>query len=433
MKLDQDVSQFLNNEIALIVEPSSAFFSVIQSCLNGFGMSSAKILSANSYSDAVLLIKEHKPKILITEYTIGKHFGLSLVEKHGEIYDSLSRISIMVTKESSDNAVAEAAEEQLDAYIVKPFSMSDLKSRLLDVIKRKMYPSVYFQKIREGKELIKNNKISEAADLFAEAKKLNPTPTLACYYLGECFVAKNDFVSARNEFHEGRSHNKLHYKCLTGEFECFMKEENYKEAYLLVNTIRQNFPVTSVRLGKFFIAAVYTESFQDLNPLYELFLNLDYRPPELVNLVSLALITAGRYYVRAKDQETALIYFEMAATVSGRSIDILEKIVDELVKNGEVNSAEKFFKYIRSDEINSAKHQQLNFKIGRFILSPDQLIEMGRKIITEKKASPEVARLVIKLAIDGGKQTLAESLIIKSVETFPEIRKDLYALLENKK
>lgn len=430
MDCDQDVSQFLNNQKALIVEPSNAFYSVIQSCLTGNGMKAENILFAGSYQDAVIILKEVQPQILVTEYSLGNFFGLGLVEMHGELYDSSSRISIMVTKESSDNAVAEAAEEQLDAYIVKPFSISDFKIRLLEVIKRKMYPSEYSHKINVGKEMLKENKMPEAISLFQEAKQLNSKPSLACYYLGECFMHQKRYPQAREEFKEGRKYNHLHYKCLTGEFDCLMAEKNYNQAYELVGIIRKNFPVTSVRLGKFFIAAVYAESFQDVGSLYELYTNLEYRPAELVNLVSMALITAGRFYLRRGDVSTALDYFEMTATASGRGIVYLEKIVDELLKVNNFETAERFLKYAKSDDMSSPKYHQLNFKISRFVLPLSQTLEFGRKIVIEGNSSPEVTKIIIKLAVENKKITLAETLVIKALEKFPDLRKELYEIIE---
>lgn len=430
MSVDQEVANYLNSQGALVVEPSSAFYAVIQSCLTSFGMEGKRILMANTYKDALTILKTEKPKILITEYMIGKHFGLSLIEAHDEIFDSLSRVSIMVTKEASDNAVAEAAEEQLDAFIVKPFSGADFQKRILDVVKRKMYPSDYFQKIREGKELIKNKKMDEAIELFKKIKPMSQKPTLACYYLGECYLAKNDVVSARQEFSEGRTYNDLHYKCLTGEFDCLMQEKKYLEAFKLVELIRSHFPVTSVRLGKFFIAAVYTENFHELAQFYELYTNLDYRSPELVNLVSIALLTAGRFYLRKKNKEEANKYFELTSNVSGRSIDFLEKIIDELIKNQDIQGAEKFLKQTKADDLGTAKHVQLNFKIGVHTYSPEVALEMGRKIVIEGKTTPEVTRKVVQLAIEIGKLTLAESLIIKGTSSHPEIRKELYSMLE---
>ncbi|MCB0371033.1 MAG: response regulator [Bdellovibrionales bacterium] len=430
MKSEDEVSQFLNNQKALIVEPSMAFFSVIQSCLTGFGMSNENIYSANSYKDAAKILNDLKPKIIITEYTIGKHFGLALIEKHGEIYDSTSRISIMVTKESSDNAVAEAAEEQLDAYIVKPFSMMDLKNRVLEVVKRKMHPTPYYEKIREGKALLKIGNMPEAVSIFSEAKQLNTKPTLAHYYLGDYYLQSNEIKKALLEFEQGRKFNNLHYKCLTGEFDCQMLEKNYQKAYELVKLIRQNYPVTSARLGKFFIAAVYTESFQDLPQLYELYLNLDIRPPELVNLVSIALLTAGKHYLRQKNNALALEYFEMTTSVTAKSLVWLEKIIDELLKVNDVTSAEKFLKYSRGGDTESAKYHVINFKVGRYILPVSKSLEMGRKLVIEDKAPSEVVRTVVQMAIENKKLTLAESMIIKGAEKFPDLRKELYEMLE---
>jgi CheY-like chemotaxis protein len=430
MSIDRDVADFLNSQGALVVEPSNAFFSVIQSCLTSFGMEGKRILFANTYKDAVTLLKTEKPKILITEYMIGKQFGLSLVEMHDELFDSLARISIMVTKESSDNAVAEAAEEQLDAFLLKPFSGADFQKRILEVVKRKMYPSEYFQRIREGKEQIKAKNLMKAMEIFKSAKALNPTPTLACYYVGECLLTKGDIAGARREFTEGRGYNNLHYKCLTGEFDCLMQEKSYRPAYELVELIRTHFPVTSVRLGKFFIAAVYTENFQDLPSFYEMYTNLDYRPPELVNLVSIAVLTAGRFYMRKKNKEEAIKYFEMTMSVSGRNMDFLSKIIEELLKVQDVANAEKFFKQTRADDVGSPEYVQLNFKIGCFTFTPEVALEVGRKIIVDGKTSPEITKKVVQLAIDNGKLTLAESLILKGASAHPEIRKELYNLLE---
>ncbi len=427
---DTDVAKFLNSQGALVVEPSSAFFSVIQACLVGFGMDSKKIIMANTYKDAVVLLKEQKPRILITEYLVGKNFGLSLIDMHDEMYDSFSRIGIVVTKESSDNAVAEAAEEQLDAFIVKPFSGADFQKRFIEVVKRKMYPSEYLNKIRDGKEKLKTKLYDQAIQFFTEAKNLSPAPTLAHYYLGECYLQTNELTKARVEFADGRKHNSLHYKCLMGEFDCLMHEKNYKAAYGLVELIRKHYPVTSARLGKFFIAAVYTENFNDMAAYYEMYVNLDFRPQELVSLVALALLTAGRFYLRSKDSDNAVKNFELAANVTGRNVETLEKVIDEWLKVQDINMAERFFKMIRGDDVGSTKYIQLNFKIGVNLISADAALEMGRKIIVEGKSTPEMTKKVVKMALDAGKVTLAESLIIKGSQAHPEIRKELYDLLD---
>ncbi len=424
------IQEYLSEQIALIVEPSNAFAQVIQASLVQFGVRPDKIFSASTYSDAVSIIAQMKPKILITEYLIGKHLGLALVEKQDEHYDPLLRISIIVTKESSDNAVAEAAEEQLDAYIVKPFSGADFQQRFLETVKRKIQPSDYLMKIREGKELLAANKVSAAIEIFKEAKSISQKPTLANYYLGTCYLQVKDNEKARKEFAEGRSYNPLHYKCLTGEFDCLILENKYKQAYELSLLIRENFPVTSARLGKFFVATVYTEQFNDLQELYDLYTRLDNRPAELVNLVSISLLTAGRYFLRNNKTSQALDFFEMGSVATGRDISFLEKVIDDLLKINDINSAEKYLKLTKSDDLGTAKHTQLTFKIVRYSSSPDAVIELGRKMVFDGKASPEVLKILVETLMKSGKKTLAESIIIKGCESFPEVRKELYELFD---
>lgn len=424
------IQEYLSEQTALIVEPSNAFAQVIQASLVQFGVRADKIFSANTYSDAVSIINEMKPKILITEYLIGKHLGLALIEKQDEHYDPLLRISIIVTKESSDNAVAEAAEEQLDAYIVKPFSGADFQHRFLETVKRKIQPSDYMMKIREGKELLAGNKMATAIETFKEAKNISPKPTLANYYLGICYLQSKDIEKARKEFSEGRSHNPLHYKCLTGEFDCLILENKYKQAYELSLLIRENFPVTSARLGKFFVATVYTEQFKDLQELYELYTRLDNRPAELINLVSISLLTAARYFLRNSKTSEALEFFEMGSIATGRDISFLEKIIDELLKVNDITSAEKYLKLTKSEDLGSAKHSQLTFKITKHQSSPEALIDLGRKMVFDGKASPEVIKILVETLLKNGKKTLAESIIIKGCESFPESRKELYELFD---
>lgn len=431
--IDPRIQEYLAEQTALIVEPSNAFAQVIHSSLIQFGMKGDKIFNANSYSDAVNIISQMKPKILITEYLIGKYFGLSLIDKQDEHYDPLFRISIIVTKESSDNAVAEAAEEQLDAYIVKPFSGADFQQRFLETVRRKISPSDYLMKIREGKEFLASNNIQEAQNSFSEAKKLNSKPTLANFYLGSSYLLQKKYDLARKEFSSGREHNPLHYKCLTGEFDCLIMENKFKEAYEISLVIRKHFPVTSVRLGKFFVAAVYTEHFQDLTDLYELYSRLEYRPPDLVNLVSMALLTAGRYFLRNNKSNSALEFFEMGSVATGRDISFLEKVIDDLLKANDIVSAEKFLKLTKSDDLGSSKHSQLTFKVAKNSLRPETVIEMGRKLVFEDKATPEILKTLVELLIKNGKKTLAESVIIKGTEAFPEIRSDLYNILEQAK
>jgi hypothetical protein len=130
----------------------------------------------------------------------------------------------------------------------------------------------------------------------------------------------------------------LHYKCLIGEFDGFFDQKKYAEAYKLVPTIRENFPLSPYRLGNVFISAVYSYNLQDIPTFYSIFQKLDDRPPELVKLFSAALLTAGRFYIKSKDVQKAGECFDLGIMVTGPSIPYIDTIVRELLK---MNAGEK--------------------------------------------------------------------------------------------
>lgn len=425
------LSEFMKDQSVLIVEPSPAFTSTIQSCLHGFGVKGNQIMACQKFEDAKRIVADRKPKVLITEYDLGENFGLALIEEQEQHHGEMARISIIVTKNSSDSAVSEAAEEQVDAYILKPFSVDTFNERLREAFSRKVQPSAYVQKIRDGKMELEEKQFNPALSEFDEAKPLNSKPSLAHYYSGHVLQLQGDLKRALREYSEGLRFNPLHYKCLIGQFEVLMEQKNYAEAYKLVGTIRDNYPLTSHRLGQIFIAAVYTQHFDDLPKYYELFLRLDQRTPWLVQLTTLALLTAAKFCVREKNMPKAMLFFDMATVTSARDVKVIEQIVDELFKYRASHEAQTIFTKVLPSDVGTPIHSQIGFKVDSLSMPRDQVIERGRKLVNAGHGNPDIYRTMIQLTMDAGKASLAESVIAKAIETHPSLRAELYKLFED--
>lgn len=430
--LEQGIIEFLKNQNCLIVEPSSTFSSSIQASLQTLGVKAEQILIARKFEDARRMIRDYKPKVLVTEYEMNGGLGLALIEEQEKHFQESDRLSIIVTKNSSDSAIAEAAEEQVDAYVLKPFSADSFRERMMEVFAQKVNPSEYVQRIREGKRHFDLKDFARAADEFLGAKPFDEKPTLACFYAGQSFLAMGDMSRALAEYQEGRRHQPLHYKCLTGEFEGLMSEKKYAEAYDLSIVIRQNFPVTSARLGQFFIAAVFTHHFDDLPGYYELFQKLEHRTPWLIELTSLAFLTAGKFSLSRKDLSRACEYFDTGILVSARAVKFVGMVVDELIQANAVDQAAQFLSKVSPDAVGGPEHTQLSFKIDRFALPLEQLVERGRKIVTAGLGTPELYEQIVAIMAEAGKTALAETVINRAVAEHPEMRDGLYKLLEDR-
>ena len=422
--------KFIGEETCLIVEPSQAFASSLQGCLKDLGVPLQQMVVTRKFEEAKRLIAERKPKILITEYEIESYLGLALIELQEQHHGEMSRLAAIVTRNNSDSAVAEAAEEQVDIFILKPFSVDAFTQKLTAAIQRKMSPSPYIQKINEGKRSLEVKKYSIALEAFTQAKPIEQKPTLAHFYTGQTYQMQGDKELALAEFQAGRKYHPLHYKCLIGEFETLVEDKRYKEAYELVPLIRENYPITARRLAQILSAAVFTYSFEDLPLYYELFLRLEQRPPQLTKMLSMAFLAAGRFLIKEDNLRKAAEFFDLGVTVTGRSLAYIELIVSELLKIRAATEAQAFLGKALQSDVGTARFNQLSYLVDELTLPKDELVEKGRKLVMAGEGSPDVYTSVVRIMAEQGKTTLAETVISRATSSFPELREPLYKILE---
>jgi len=423
------MESFFENQTCLVVDPSKAFQAAIQQCLKELNVASMQIVMLSKYDEAARRIPELKPRILITEYDIEGQKGLGLVELQQRHFEDQSRISIVISRNSTDSVVAEAAEEQVDCFLLKPFSTEDFRKKLMAVITDKLNPSDYALKIKEGRQALSAKDYETAKNAFQEAKALNEKPSLACFYLGDTFRNLTEPVLALNEFKEGRKYQPLHYKCLIGEFEILVENKDYNKAYELIPILIRNFPLTPRRLTQVFIAAVFSMKFEYLPAYYEQLVKLDQRSPELIRIASVALFTGGKWFLQHKDLTHACDLFEKAITVVGREISFVEQVINELIKADAKQEVQAFFGKVLPADVGSAAYNRLSFKVDLLTLPRGVMLEKARKLAFSGEADLESYKVIVKMFAEEGKVALAESAITAALAVYSDARDVLYEIL----
>lgn len=198
--MNSEAKLFIKPEKVVIVEPSVSFAQALIVFLKDIGVASENIFHARKYSDAIVLIREKKPKILITEYNLDVATGISLIPLQLEYLDDGAKIAILITHDTTSSTIAEAAEEHVDAYILKPFAMNDFANRFNNLILSKMKPSEYQLKIRSGKSLLKAKQLDSAALEFQAAIGFAAKPALAHYYMGQARFLQNSHKEALTQY-----------------------------------------------------------------------------------------------------------------------------------------------------------------------------------------------------------------------------------------
>jgi DNA-binding response OmpR family regulator len=423
----------MNNHLsALIVDESSSYTQSIVASLKELGCSEERIFVAKKYKDAKDIINLKKPDILITEYLIDGKYGLELINFLTS--QSANKISVIISRNNSRTSIAEAAEELVDDYIVKPFQTGMIFERLKTLIHRKLNPSEYIKNIRAGKQMLLESRFQDAEYQFKSAIQIEKKPTLAHYYLGYTKLIQTNYAVAVDEFKKGLNLQPLHYKCLTGNFDAFFEQKSYGAAYLLTPAILNNYPIGPKRLGNLFIAAVFSGQLDDVPKYYNIFLNLDHITLELRKVFSAALLAAGRFQLSRNETDKAAECFELGIQVIGPDMDYIDRATRALLKakdRGHLHAV-KLLQRTPNAKVGGKEHSALSFLTNLKTQTTTQAIEQGRRLVANGYADADCYQSLIKILVADDKITLAEDITAKAVRDYPSLRKALYDLLESR-
>lgn len=415
-------AHFIATKSILIVDSSGPCRVTIANMLISMGAKTAQIKLISQYEEALEKLRSEPVQILFSDYHLGKHCGIDLLEIQRErLQDDKNRIFVLATSNSSQSAVARAAEEEVDGYLVKPFTADVLKSALLRTILQKIQPSEYLQFIDKGKRALAEEQFDEALGAFEESKKLDQAPSLAFYYRARTLDLKKDDAMAEAEYNAGLAYNPMHYKCLTGLYEYFSARKRHEDAYSVMKRLTQSFPVSSTRLTSLLKLAVVTRNYDDVEHYYKIFTSIDDRNDEMVKYVCAALVICGKYFLQAGEQQKALDTFQKAAVTSGGKTKILREIIQALAENNLSDRAEDFLKRFTPAAQSGIDFLAMNYLIGSAMGTKTQTIERGRALVTRGYHDPVIYRVLIQASAEAGLKAATEDLLKKALDIYPKL------------
>ncbi len=424
-------AEYLKQKKILIVDPSSTTRASALKGLTDLGATRDNIFYAKDFNTAVAEMDKHKPGILITEYNLDLKFGLDLLQIQAQYLPKpQDRLFILLTKNSNESSVAEAAEEDVDAFILKPYSQDELVKNLQTAILQKVNVTEYRKTIQTGKEYFVKSELPQAVTSFEKAKGLDKQPMLACYYLAHTHQSKKDYEAALTEYRSGLKFNPIHYKCLAGEFELLDQMDKKTDAYKVMQTLVQHFPVSPQRLGKIFSLAVYTRNFTDVDKYYDIFTTIEHRSPELTRIVFGGLFICGKYLLQKGNVDHAEKIFTKLAASSGRNEVILQKIVNTCVEFNLFQIADNFLRMFSLESRETLAFKHLDFHIATQLSEPGQVINKGLELISAQSDDPFVYETVACLLMDARRMQVAEEVIYKAAQKFPERKNDFLSLID---
>ncbi|MCC7442314.1 MAG: response regulator [Bdellovibrionales bacterium] len=412
---------FIEGKKVLIADPGAAARAGLAKALNELGVKMHQIQLAKSYDEASRLIHEHKPHLVLAEFELGKSSGLNLLqEQRSQHADAVKSLFVLVTSNTSQSAVAQAAEEDVDTFVLKPYTLEVLRSAILSAAVAKLQPSEYSRAIEEGKRLLFDGKPKEAMELFEKARKLDSKPALAFFYHGQAQLMQKSLDGAEGDYQQGLNHNKIHYKCMVGLYELLMEKRSFVEAYDVVKRISRYFPANPKRMTQVLRLAVMTKSYEDVERYYQVFTGLDRRDEELIKYICAALVVCGKHYLQTGFQSRALSLFEKAATTGIGRANLLREVIGALLAYELKKEAGEFLAKFPPEIRGGADYLAMEYAIIDADADAAHAVDRGRKILAKDIHDPLVYQILIHRSRQAGVDENADQLAAEAGRRWPD-------------
>lgn len=133
---------------------------------------------------------------IISDWNMPNMSGLDLLRR----VRADARISnlpfLMVTAEVVEQTVAEAIEESVDGYIVKPFQAKTLIDKVEAILDKRRAPEPFDLALRQGHEYLQAGRMEQAVAQFQIALDLKPNSPRGLLAMGEALEAQEKYKEA---------------------------------------------------------------------------------------------------------------------------------------------------------------------------------------------------------------------------------------------
>lgn len=421
-KKDQLFSEFIKDATILLVDRSPRTRSRLTKSIIDLGANRMNIHSVAHYEEAIAICNEHHPQMILSDYVIRGGSGFDLFKTvREEIPEMEKSILVLITSNISQSAVAKAAEEDVDAFLIKPYNINTFDRSLKNATISKLHPSEYIKVIEEGKEHLFKGDFEDAIRLFEKAFELNKKPALAHFYHGQAKYMMENKNDAITDYNKGLEYNAIHYKCQIGLYDLFVKEQEFDKAYGVVKNITKYFPANPKRLKEVIRLAIRTHNYKDLNSYYNTFLDLEEREDDVVDYVCSGMYILGKYNLEhARDEKSAVDAFEKVGVSSGGRPKFLKAIIRLLARYQMHDLGYSYLKRFPHDEKEGADYKFAKFLIESHTLNDDDKIKYALEIYNEGLKEFEVFSTLVKSMYAKEFDKKAEEYLQEAKELFPD-------------
>jgi tetratricopeptide (TPR) repeat protein len=172
----------------MVVDDMQTMRLLLTQALRGTGFS--QVVRAADGETALHALREENCDLALVDWNMPRMDGLELLDQVRSDADLCDLVFIMVTGETLDQRVIQAAEEKQDAYLTKPISPEKLTRRLGNILEKRLT-------MARARQLSNQGKVEAAIEQVMTAAHNNPRAHWPLLGLGELLVRHERWEDAR--------------------------------------------------------------------------------------------------------------------------------------------------------------------------------------------------------------------------------------------
>lgn len=168
-----------------------------------------KVRIAFNGREGLNTLRKESTDLVIIDWNMPVMTGIELLDKIREDRMLRDMPIIMITAENSRDIVAQAAESDIDAYILKPLTVKSLGDKIIKVMEQSQNPSHMTKYLKASRDLEEKGDIDEAIIWATEAMNSDPLSSRPIRVIAHLHYLKNDLFEAEKWFTKAAKMNRL--------------------------------------------------------------------------------------------------------------------------------------------------------------------------------------------------------------------------------
>ena len=351
------------------------------------------ITEAEDGVKAWIKLTSKKIDVAIVDWNMPHMNGIDLLRKT-RADNTLSNIPfIMISGEVGDDTIAEAAETEIDAYIIKPFVAATLDEKIIQVLKRKRNPLPLDTHLKQAYVYTHSGQFNQAMAELKKATLIQSKDPRVSYGYAELYKQMGMADASEKAYKKSLHYEPMFVKAHDGLADLYKKTGEDKKLLTALNEALSISPRNASRQAGFGKLCLELGKTDEAKKAFRAALKAEPGNTVVHNEVAEALL--------AKDMnEDAAVFFQAVLKTNPEDIHVYNRLGIAFRKQGKYEEA--IAEYIKAIKV-APRDENLYFNLGRAYLEAgrkEDALEQFRKALDYNPAFAE-ARDMIHTMTDG--------------------------------